>query len=206
MKREFLDWSILRLPAIIFSMTLLVAAVIVAGGHYYLEAMEQEFSRNQGNFRSISNRYLQVDEEEELIRQYYPAFIDLYKQGLVGKERRLDWLETLQTVSDVLKIPSLRYEIASQERVPDELPIEAGSFHIYQSTMNINLDMLHEADLIRFLDRVDRSANGLYSVSSCSLSRRNKQIDVVSEQANVSADCNLNWYSIKPADGSEIAL
>ncbi|MDZ7734840.1 MAG: hypothetical protein U5P41_00785 [Gammaproteobacteria bacterium] len=206
MKREFLDWTILRLPIIIFSMTLLMGIVIVAGGHYYLDAMEQEFSRNQADFRSISSQYLQVDEEEALIRQYYPEFIELYKQGLVGKERRLDWVETLQAVSEVLQISSLRYEISSQARVPDALPIDTGSFHIYQSTMNVSMDMLHEVDLTRFLDRVDRSANGLYSVSSCSFSRKNRQIDVVSEQANVSADCNLNWYSIKPADGSEITL
>jgi len=206
MKREFLDWTILRLPIIIFSMALLLGIVIVTGGHYYLEAMEREFSRNQADFRSISNQYLQVDEEEALIRQYYPEFMELYKQGLVGKERRLDWVETLQAVSEVLQIPSLRYEISSQARVPGDLPIDTGSFHIYQSTMNVSMDMLHEADLTRFLGRVDRSANGLYSVSSCSLSRKNRQIDVVSEQVNVSADCNLYWYSIKPADGSEITL
>lgn len=206
MKREYLDWSILRLPIIIFSMTLLVAVAIVTGSHYYLKAVEQEFSRNQAHFRSISSQYLQVDEEEELIRQYYPAFIDLYKQGLVGKERRLDWLEALQVVSDVLKIPSLRYEIASQERVPDTLPIDAGGFHIYQSTMNINLDMLHEADLIRFLERIDRAAKGLFSVSSCNLNRKSRQIAIEAGQVNVSADCNLDWYSIKPADGSEITL
>lgn len=206
MKREYLDWSLLRLPIIIFSMTLLVAVAIVAGSHYYLKAVEQEFSRNQAHFRSISSQYLQVDEEEELIRQYYPAFIDLYKQGLVGKEKRLDWLEALQAVSDVLKIPSLRYEIASQERVPDALPIDAGGFHIYQSTMNINLDMLHEADLIRFLKRIDRAAKGLFSVSSCNLNRKNRQIAIEAGQVNVSADCNLDWYSIKSADGSEITL
>lgn len=206
MKREYLDWSILRLPVVIFAMTLFVAVGIVASGHYYLKSMEREYSRNQANFRSISSRYLQVDEEEQLIRQYYPAFIDLYRMGLVGKERRLDWLETLQAVSEVLKIPSLRYEIASQERIPDQLPINTGSFHIYQSTMNINLDMLHEMDLIRFLERVDRAAKGHYSVSSCNISRKNRQIAIETGQVNVSANCNLDWYSIKPADGSEITL
>ena len=206
MKTEYLDWSILRVPAIIFAIALLVGIAIVGGSYYYMQSMEREFTRSQSVFRSISSQYLQVDEEEDMIRSYYPDFVELYREGLLGKERRLDWIETLQSVSETLEIPSLRYEISSQEAVPGEFPIDTGRYQIYKSVMEINMDMLHEADLIRFLDRIDIAAEGLFSVSDCSMTRKSRGIDLQSEQPNVTAECHLSWYSIKPADGSEIVL
>lgn len=206
MKIEFLDWSILRLPLIIFTTVCLVAVSIVSVSHYYRQEMEREFDRYQADFRSISSQYLHVDEEEMLIREYYPEFIGLYKEGLIGKERRLDWIESLQAISEILEIPSLRYEISSQAPLTAHLPIDSGRFNIYQSVMKINLDMLHEVDLVRFLDRINKAAQGFYSVSSCNLTRKNRDIDLQSEQANVAAECNLNWYSIRTADGDEIVL
>ena len=206
MKTEHLDWTILRVPAVIFSVTLVLAIAIVSGSYYYMQSMEQEFNRNQSVFRSISSQYLRVDEEEEIIRTYYPDFVELYKEGLLGRERRLDWIETLQTVSETLEIPSLRYEISSQEAVPGEFPIDTGRYQIYKSVMEVSMDMLHEGDLIRFIERIDRAAQGFFSVSNCSITRKNMDIDLQSEQANVSAECHLSWYSLRPADGSEIAL
>lgn len=206
MKIEYLDWSILRIPSAIFITVCLITVSIVTASYYYRQAMQQEYTASQSTFRNISSRYLQVDQEEMLIKKYYPEFLDLYKSGLIGKEKRLDWIESLQSISEVLEIPSLRYEISSQEPLPESLPIDTGRFRIYQSVMQVNMDMLHEIDLIRFLERINKVAQGLYTVSSCSLTRRTKDVDTTSEQANVSAECELDWYSIKTTEGHEIIM
>ncbi len=206
MKRENIDWSVLRGALTIFIIVLAVSIAIGISAYYFNVAMEREYRSEQADFSRISNRYLKVDEQEILIRDYYPRFIDLYQQGVVGGERRLDWLEALQQVTDNLKIPGLRYEIESQQKSQGGWPISTGKFQVYSSNMKITLDMPHEVDLLRLLDRLEQRKTGLFSVTDCELSRRAAEIDLTPTRTNVSASCNIKWYSLKLSNGEEIRI
>lgn len=206
MKREYIDWSILRGALIIFVVVVTVSAAIGITGYYFRSAMQQEYSQAQASFNRISSRYLRVDEQEILIQDYYPEFLDLYQQGIIGPERRLDWLESIQQVSDNLEIPGLRYEIESQQESKRDWPFSTGKFRIYSSNMKLNLDMMHELDLLRLVDRLDRVGGGFFSLTDCQISRRSMDMDVSMDSANVNAACNLQWYSLKLSNGEEIRI
>lgn len=206
MKPENIDWSVLRGALVIFVVVMTVSTVIGYAGYYFRTSMQNEYQKAQSAFNSISSRYLQVDEQEATIKAYYPRFVNLYEQGVIGTERRLNWLESLQRVTDSLEIPGLRYEIASQQQSKARWPIDTGRFQLYSSNMKLNLEMLHEADLLRLVERLGQTGAGFFSLTDCSMSRRVTEIHVESLAPNVTANCNLDWYSIKLSSGEEIKI
>jgi len=206
MKSEDIDWKILRGSSIIFVLTLVISGSLVFGSHYFRQQMQQEFARANAEFRSISSRYLAVDEEEKLIKNYFPQFIKLYEEGIIGSERRLNWVEVLRESGDEIRLPSLVYQIDSQQVFTPAFPLTMGKFKLYSSTMSLNMQLLHEGDLFRILDRLDEDARGSFSLSTCTIKKSGSEIMINPEAANISATCDLQWYSIRLADGTIIEV
>ncbi len=67
MDKGGIDWDILRRPIIIFCICLLVGSGLVGGAYYFNDKLSKELKRNKSIFRSISQRYLDVDQEERLL-------------------------------------------------------------------------------------------------------------------------------------------
>jgi len=206
MNDEKIDYSVIKGPIIIFVLTLLIGGGFIWGSLYFKNQMMAEYNKNKAMQRSVSNAYVAIDEEKLLVRDYLPSFLDLYKQGVLGQQKRLSWIETLQSTRDGLKFPSLRYEIDAQKPYDPEFPVNTGSFSLYASSMNLKLEMIHEIDLIRFLERLNNEAMGIYRIDSCEISRLPTPVDTSELRAHVSADCYLNWFNIKKSDGRDIEI
>ena len=206
MKAEKIDWSVLQGAIMVFVISILICGTLIGTTWYYNERMLLEHNRQKGQFQNISNQYLAIDQEEKLIRQYYPEFIKLHDKGIIGQERRLSWIETLRRAGEYMKLPVLRYGIESQSRFVPDYSVNAGSFQIYSSTMKLNIDLLHEGDLKKLLDTLSAEAPGIYNVSKCTL-RRSGEISINNaNKGNISAECELRWLNIKKPNGSEINL
>lgn len=205
MKRSDLDWSVLRGAISLFVICLIISAVLLGASIYYRDAMRSEYNNHQTRFRDISRKYLAVDQEERMVEQYYPRFVELYQRGIVGAEQRLNWLESLQAAGERVKLPSLRYQIDAQEQFSPEFPVATGAFQIFASTMKLDLGLLHEGDLFMLLGELNREARGIYSVSNCKLRRVQEQIKFEPERPNLNAQCELKWFTVNMY-GREISL
>ncbi len=205
MKRDDIDWTILKGSVISFMVCLLISSLIASVSYYFRETMQAEFQKNKKNFQSISRRYLAVDEEERLIRQFYPEFVDLYNTGIIGREHRLNWIEVLRQAGERIMLPSLSYEISSQKEYTPEYSINHGRFQLFSSSMQLNLGLLYEGDLQQLLRDLDKQAEGTYSVSECTFNKRG-QVIKDKDTANISAECQLQWFTIKLANGVKLEL
>lgn len=206
MKRSDIDWTVLRGSLVIFFTCLLISGALLGGSFYFQANMEKEFMSNNAMFRSVSNKYFAVDEEEKLIKKFYPLFIDLYNKGVLGRERRLNWIEVLRNAGNEIKIPGLSYEIRSQEVYKPGFPVKLGRYKLYRSIMSLNMQLLHEGDLFRLFEALDKHALGAYSVSSCTVSGKGKQIAEDAEVSNITVRCELTWHTIKLASGKELKV
>ncbi len=206
MRREDFDWPVVRFSFIIFMALLLVSSVLVTGSWMFKKDMLKEYTMNKSRFNSISQKYLTVDEDEEIIRQYYPEFIALYKQGFVGREHRLNWIETLRASSERVKLPGLTYNISPQEEYSPGFSINLGRFALYSSSMRLHLSMLHEGDLIRLIKDMNEHVEGIFTITECNLKRANRDLIERRGATNITADCELQWLNIRLADGTEIKL
>jgi len=207
MQPKFIDWQQMRGTVIFLVLAMLFCGSIIGGSLYFKKQMDKEFLRNNAVFQNNSKRYLAVDEEEKTIREYYPKFIHLYNYGEIGQERRLDWIETLRRVGVDIKLPSLSYSIESQKAFVPNFVMNMGRYRLFKSDMSLKIQLLHEGDLFNLLTELERSAKGLYRVSNCKLSNNAKgKLTDDPDAANVSADCLLEWFTLKLADGTEIKV
>ncbi len=204
MKARDIDWKILRGGLIALTVSLAVSSSLVYGGNYFRTQMLQEFNRANAQFRSISSRYLAVDEEEKLIRTYLPRFVELYKRGVIGTEQRLNWIEMLRTSGEEMRIPSLSYQIESQQVYNPAYSLNMGRFRLYSSKMSLNMTLLHEGDLFRLLAVLDEKVQGRYSLASCRISQAASEITDNPDAGNIMVRCDLQWYTIRLADGKPI--
>lgn len=204
MHRKDIDWTIIRGAIISLVLSIAISSSLVAGSYYFQNAMNREYIKNNAQFRSISQRYLAIDEEAKRIQKYFPKFIDLYNRGVIGNEQRLNWIEALRKTGARIKLPLLTYSISSQKDYTPPYSISLGSYKLYKSEMTLDLQMLHEGDLFSLLNALNSDARGEYNVTSCNFDKGDKEIVESASAPNIRASCELEWYTIKLASGTEI--
>ena len=198
-----IDWTVLRRPAVVLMVSLAISATVLSGAHYYSSEVEREYLTESRRLASARSRYLALDDEKRLINEYYPQYVELERQGRIGEEQRLNWVETLRTVASHVKLPSLQYEIGAQQPFEPDFPLPAGRFDVLASEMNLTIGLFHEEDLPRMLDELSRRAAGLFTVTSCQVRRLQETFQEDPTKANLEADCRLRWYTVKPSEEPE---
>ena len=205
-KDNKVDWGILKGAMILFSICLVLGSSLMIWGYYFNSKLSKELTQSKALFQSISRRYLDVDQEEKLLQDYFPQFVSLYNRGIIGREQRLNWIEALRQTGEKIKLPGLRYSINSQETFIPEFPVNYGGYTIYRSSMELSLGLLHEGDLFALLKYIDENAEGSYTISECTFNKIGSQIVFEKNLANITAACVLNWLTIDLANGNRIEI
>ena len=200
------DWRYLRSALVFFTCAATLSASLLAGSMYFERSMEHGYLRDSDKLDSLSRRYHALGGQEDVIRDFSSRFTDLYKTGILGREHRLNWIEVLQEAGNRLAVPSLSYEIRAQKPYYPDFPVPAGGYGIFVSEMSLEMQLLHEGDLFTLLRFLNEHARGLYSVSSCELTRNFVLLTDNPGAGNVTASCLLEWFSIKPKDDMEIKV
>lgn len=204
MKPDYKDWAELRLPFTIFMVIFLLSVSTIIGSWIFKGNMLRAYQQQKQKFAAISRQYLAIDDKEAMINEYYPEFLALYENGVLGQEHRLNWIETLRVSNERIKLPGLTYSIAAQQKYSPDFNIDLGDFVLYSSTMDLHVNMLHEGDLLRLIDALNKDARGIFTINKCDITQLNDPIIKQRDAVNVKADCELQWLSIGRADGSEI--
>lgn len=197
MKVAEIDWVVLRGALILLVIAIIVSVTLIYTGVHFGEEFDKEVKRDRRKLTSIRSEYQTIDDEQRVIELYLPLYRGLEERGIVGKERRLSWVETLKVVAEKVKLPSLRYELYPQEEYAAEIPLPQGVYKVYTSDMRLDMGLLHEGDLPLLLRELQRSSSSLFTVSRCSLRRNGAALTMKPKAKNVSASCNLQWYTIK---------
>lgn len=148
--------------------------------------------------REFESKLERMHDDEGTIRQSFALSGALQRRGVIGEEQRLDWIELLRDIRNKHRI-DLQYELAPQR----ELESDAGAtFAFYASTMKLQLQLLHEEDLIRVLDDLRNEASALVLVRECTISRVRASDGEQSDRragprANLQADCRIDWVTIR---------
>lgn len=204
MSQGNIEWPVIRGAVTFFCITLLISAGMVSATLYFKNQLFLEFNKNKAIFQSVSQRYLAVDQEENMINQYYPQYVELLEQGIIGREQRLNWIEVLRAFGEETRLPMLNYNISSQDEYTFEYPLQLGNFKIFSSSMKLDLKLLHEGDLINLLDSIDKNSLGLSSVDNCKLVRSQNVLKMDGKNPNVTASCEIRWFTIKKPDGTDL--
>ena len=90
----------------------------------------------------------------------------------------------------------MKYKLDPQETldmVGTDLP--SSSFDLHRSNMTLGLSLLHEGQLLNFIDALSEEAKGMYLLDSCVLTR-NDLIRKLKFTPNLEAECTLGWITL----------
>jgi len=174
MMLERSDLKRLRLP--------FVAALLLAGmGAAALvfsenNLAETEQLRKAGHDRLVAARdqLARVSEEEQEIRNNLVQFKQISDRGMTGAEKRLEWIETLAAIQKKRRLFQVQYTLEPQRAVdyPGMIQNQKGGAGIFMaSRVKLELQLLHEEDLLNFFADLRASHESFASLRSCSVSR-----------------------------------
>ncbi|SDG54632.1 MULTISPECIES: hypothetical protein [unclassified Duganella] len=187
------EFALIRTAALTMIAAITVSLTGVLLSELKRQEADQQLEASQRARDAAYSRYAQVGAEKRDIRNFQQRFVALRQLGLVGDERRLEWLDAIRQTQDELKLPPLSYEIEPQQAVQLEAPLDLGTFELRGSRMRLHMELLHELDLFNFFQRLRERV--YFTVQDCSI----KRLGVVAGTpgaSSVGADCTLNWITL----------
>ena len=123
------------------------------------------------------------------------VYQQLKKLNVLGEERRLEWADALSRIRTQRELLDLRYRVERQKTLVS-VPGKPANVDFFASTMRVDLALLHEEDLLRFLADLRASGNAYYSVRRCTLERTGQAATGTSISPRLRADCAIDLLTI----------
>jgi len=192
-----IDWFYLRRPFIIIVVAIAVSVAIALTGYQYEKTQHEEYQVALSTLRSTHKLYSNIINDIDLLDQYRSQYSEYKSSGLVGEERRLSWIETLESTNDVLRLPTLTYNLNPQEGFKRPgFKLKRG-VAVMSSSMDLTIGMLHEEDLFALLEGLRLSIQNLFTVDSCSILRADPvDRSLNTKKANLRTLCTIRWVTI----------
>lgn len=197
-----LDWSFafrrtgIPLVTMLLSVAALSAAFLFhADKRLIYEALTTDQSSVQEDYDELVLRRRYVDRYHERYRQFHTL-------GFVGQESRIEWIHALRVATEDLTLPRLAYAIAPQLDViaPVQAVLAGDDIAINVSRLQLEMGLVHELDLLRFIDGLQRTAPGLMRVQGCRLVWQQQPEMALKVEANLQASCSLEIFSVITSD------
>jgi hypothetical protein len=149
--------------------------------------------------QQFEGKLKQVRAEENEIREKSALYSNLRARGIIGEEQRLDWVELIKGIKETRKLIDVQYEFSPQQTL-ERAAMPGFSFR--SSAMKLQMKLLHEGDLLNFINDVRRQAKAYVRVRSCTVTRTTRTGSSAGETALLNADCQLDWITILPNKGA----
>lgn len=189
---------LLRWPLTLLGAALLLAFAVGMGCWHLAQKANGEANNAVLESLRLQTDARRLQSEEQEIRIKIGAYQNIVARGIVGPERRLDWVELIREIQQEHHLLGLDYEIQPQVALP-----QSGSGYAFMnSAMHVQIPLLHEDDLLRFVNSLQARAPAFVRVRNCRINRggtptvnEGNQPDQL--QAQLQADCQLDWITLQ---------
>jgi hypothetical protein len=191
------DWRKLRMPILGLGASMVLIGLVVSVADQYQTKNETALQTQQNLLNQARQKFQQSGLEKETIIQYLPIYNDLLSKGFVGEERRIEWIEQLRQIHAQHKLFSIDYQIGLQENYKPSFIPNMGNFVLHRSVMKLDLDMLHEGDLLSLLDGLHEQTTP-FIVRECEISRPvGAVVNTKVVASNLKAKCEIDWLTLR---------
>lgn len=182
---------------------LAIAVVAIAAGTALLWSAGQALAAAQRSLavaaaerKENTERLARIAEEEREVRQKLSVYQRLKQLHIVGEENRLEWADAIARIRRERELLDLRYVIERQKLLVS-VPGKPASVDFYSSAMRVELALLHEDDLLRFLSDLRESGNAYYSVRRCDVARTGQALSGATMTPRLRANCEIDLITIR---------
>lgn len=192
------DWQKLQMPLVLLGAVIIVVVLLFGFAQHYNTNQEQALQTQQNLLNAARQRYQSSGMEKDTIVEYLPKYQALISKGFVGEERRIEWVDNLRAQHKNHKLFGIKYNIGQQEKYTPTFASNLGGFTLHRSTMRLELDMLHEGDLLQLTESLNANNTASFMLRDCEIVRLNAGGPLSSQLiANLHAQCELDWLTLR---------
>lgn len=196
------DLRALKVPLTALIATIAIGAALVYYSDIVLKQARLALVQQQSQLKEARTRLQKSGDERDVIVRYLSGYQFLQRLGFAGAEQRINWLDGLRLTNQQTQLFGVDYQIGAQQAYPYANELDPGQLTLHQSVMKISLGLLHEGDLMRFLSTLAKLGAGVFSVNECLIQRQDTG-GSIRFQANLRAQCELAWLTVRPAAPSD---
>lgn len=195
---KYIRWSLVAALAMI-----LAGAALAVGTRHLEQGAGAAYRDALAKQTELKSRLARARDDEQEIRRNIEHFDALRRSGIVGEEQRLDWVERIRSIKAARKLYDLQYEIAPRQVLdPAIAPGAGGEFEFLASTMRLQMQLLHEGDLLGFLSDLRSGAHAYLRPRSCIVERlakldTDRAPEPMGAVPQLKADCLIDWITIR---------
>ena len=160
-----------------------------------LRCAQRELVAAQTERKQNNERLARIAEEEREVNEKIDVYQRLKSLNILGEERRLEWADAITRIRTERELLDLRY-VVERQKLLSSSPGKPGSVDFYASTMKVDLALLHEEDLLRFLADLRQSGNAFYAVKKCALTRTGQAVAGATMTPRLRAECDIDLITI----------
>lgn len=182
----------------------ILAAALIAGGIAAVAITQQLVRKAAGEQQtaaaerqSAQDKLARATDEEREIRDRMVDYRKLLDRGVIGDEQRLEWVDRIGEIKTARKLFDVKYTIDAQRAVEYPGIAGAGDVEFMASAMKLEISLLHEEDLFRFLDDLRRAISAHVVIKSCTLSRSERAVSERGLAPRLQATCEIDLVTIR---------
>jgi len=160
-----------------------------------LGANQRQLAAAQAERRQNTERLARIAEEEREVKEKLDVYKQLKGLNILGEERRLEWADAITRIRTQRELLDLSYRV-DRQRMLKSVPGKPDNVEFLASTMRVQLALLHEEDLLRFLADLRDSGNAYYSVKSCQLARTGQAMTGGTITPRLRASCEIDLITV----------
>jgi len=194
------DIAKLRWPLILTATAVAAGAAMILASRHLVQAAETAHRQLAAQQGDLPTRISRAREEEADLRDRIALFNQLRARGIIGQEERLDWVEQIARIKAKRRLLDLQYELSPQHAVDDTLLSAgptAGGYEFMASTMKLKMTLLHEDDLLGFLDDLRSAVHARLLVRECTIDRSVPSQDPSGLAGQLRAACTIEWITLR---------
>jgi hypothetical protein len=185
----------LALPLVIAAALAGAGAALIWFTDASLASAKRDLAAAEDARRSNTQRLARIAEEQREVSEKLDVYKQMKRLNILGEERRLEWADAISRIRASRELLDLSYRV-DRQRMLKSLPGKPDAVEFLASTMRVQLALLHEEDLLRFLADLRNSGNAYYSVRSCSISRTGQATTGAAIAPRLRASCEIDLITV----------
>ena len=182
-------------PSLIALALLAAGAGLIMWADTSLQNAQRTLTAVQAERKQNAERLARIAEEEREVKANLAVYQQLRQLKVLGEERRLEWADAIARIRAQRELLDLRYRVERQKLI-SAIPGKPANVEFYASPMQVEIALLHEEDLLRFLADLRASGNAYYSVKQCALRRTGQAATGLTITPRLRADCLIDLITI----------
>ena len=197
------DWRALRGSMVLAAFAVTIGVAVTGAALRFHAEASRGYDREKDRLEAVRSHYRTIDEQKRQIETWLPAYRSLESAGVIGEERRLEWIETLRAAAARAGLPSLRYRMEPRTAYEAGPGLETGDHGAFSTVVRIEAGLLHEGDLERLLRELAAADAGLFHIERCGVRRSGPDFVMRAGAINLGAECDLRWITLARTEGRE---